>query len=134
MVAESSSSFTLVLAPPLSPPDWSSSVAASCFLPPSLSVALYVARPLSSVSGGPEREGLQHTEHLLLLVLPDVAALRPVLASFWEQKVFSLLRRSDIITAAAPRRKPALPQIKCVHLKLPGATLGLSVEQFNEVL
>lgn len=52
-----------VLAPPLSPPDWSSSVAASCFLPPSLSLALYVARPLSAVSGGrDEGEGLQHTD------------------------------------------------------------------------
>lgn len=80
---------------------------------------------------------------LLLLVLPDVSALRSVLALFWEQKVFSLLRRSDIITAAAdrkfwaPRRrqdfvKAALPQIKCLHRQLQEATLGLSVKQFNE--
>lgn len=131
-----------VLVPPLSPPDWSSSVAASCFLPPSLSEALYVARPLSSVSGGSEGEGLQqHTDFVkpssswcsLMSLLFAPSSLHS------GNKKFFLRRRSDIITAAAhrkfwaPRRrrdflKPALPQTKCLPLKLQRAALN----EFND--
>lgn len=122
---------------PLWPPAASS-------LPLSLRLSMSLA-PSHLCRGGQRGGAPAHIlcEALLLLVLPDVAALCSVLASFCEQKVCSLLRRSDIITAAAhrkfwaPRRqqdflKPAPPQTKCVHLKLQGATLGLSVEPFNE--
>lgn len=129
VVAESSSSFTL--RPHAS--SLSSRLELLCgrqLLPPSLSLCGSLCRspPLICVGGDGVRGGASAAHRLckalLLLVLPDVAALRSVLASFWEQNVFSLLRRSDIITAAvhrkfwAPRRrrdslKPALPQIKC---------------------
>lgn len=78
VIAEGSSSFTLVLTPPLSPPDWSSSVAASCFLSPSLSVALYVARPLLICVGGVggAEEGGASAAHRLCKALL-LLALRP---------------------------------------------------------